>query len=456
MTRKFILKYVVLAGLTLNFMPVAFAQAGGKSNNANALNSVVKVEATFKNGRTAVASGWIIEPRSDKRAGAGMIVTRLTSVTGAKKLQVVENGSVQTRDASVFRLSRESGLAFVEVRGLNGAALSINSQNAIGMGDNVEVLGFERNNDRFTRVRWSIDSTSDGERVGDSTQLPVAVLRYAAQPVPGLIGGPVVNKCDQVVGALVGEGGKTNTVVAPSAILKAANIAQIIVKTSPECPLESVDEGAVPAKPILQSTADSSINDDKVNSPDKRRNWFMELLDKLFGLSDAAQIILLTIAIISLIAIVGILVNHFIKNGWGKNKDNTDTIGNGNTIVSQDITYNIGKTGLHLTGRTKDGRVEAELSFTKSQLSKSKVMLGTEGDSFDDVTGVIADNRERPYVSRKHAVLYYEGDNYMIMDNKSTNHSRINGSIISPFSTHKLSDGDKLTLGDLDLNVRID
>ena len=52
-----------------------------------------------------------------------------------------------------------------------------------------------------------------------------------------------------------------------------------------------------------------------------------------------------------------------------------------------------------------------------------------------------------PSVSRHHATITYENGSYYIMDNKSTNGTRIEGVRVPPYEKVELTDGAILTLG---------
>ena len=55
---------------------------------------------------------------------------------------------------------------------------------------------------------------------------------------------------------------------------------------------------------------------------------------------------------------------------------------------------------------------------------------------------------EKPKVSRVHAIITFDGSRFMIRDNKSVNHTAINGYRIDPEETIALVSGDSIEMGD--------
>jgi pSer/pThr/pTyr-binding forkhead associated (FHA) protein len=87
----------------------------------------------------------------------------------------------------------------------------------------------------------------------------------------------------------------------------------------------------------------------------------------------------------------------------------------------------------------EDGRKVDEISITRAPVTIGRM-------SSNDV--VLSDGN----VSRRHAEIRQNGTDWMLVDLGSTNGSLVNGKVAKE---HKLSDGDRLTLGESELVFRI-
>lgn len=86
-----------------------------------------------------------------------------------------------------------------------------------------------------------------------------------------------------------------------------------------------------------------------------------------------------------------------------------------------------------------------------------RVMVGrSDGDDTGGDLGLdlAAFGGDKTGVSRRHAVLSWQGDSVYIEDLDSTNGTRINGLRLSPNRLYRLHDGDEIELGSARLIVR--
>ena len=58
-------------------------------------------------------------------------------------------------------------------------------------------------------------------------------------------------------------------------------------------------------------------------------------------------------------------------------------------------------------------------------------------------------------ISRQHAIILHKGDSYYIKDNKSTNHTYVNGEAVPADEEVLLKDGATITLGDEDFTFKL-
>jgi pSer/pThr/pTyr-binding forkhead associated (FHA) protein len=75
----------------------------------------------------------------------------------------------------------------------------------------------------------------------------------------------------------------------------------------------------------------------------------------------------------------------------------------------------------------------------------------------DEISGIYPDIDLTPHggdeagVSRRHAQLLHEGDAWYVLDLDSTNGTFVNGVELTPKTRSLLSDGDQITMGELQL-----
>jgi hypothetical protein len=80
---------------------------------------------------------------------------------------------------------------------------------------------------------------------------------------------------------------------------------------------------------------------------------------------------------------------------------------------------------------------------------------------FHEGSDVVPDVDLRPFdaeklgVSRQHVFIKLEGDNLVVVDNKSSNGTVLNGQVLAPGQSHPLRHGDELVLGALALQVAL-
>lgn len=100
------------------------------------------------------------------------------------------------------------------------------------------------------------------------------------------------------------------------------------------------------------------------------------------------------------------------------------------------------------TGQSVHKKASASLYRTDNgkiiSLNRQELRLGKAAEQVDYC---ITDN---PAISRYHAAIVYKKNCYYIVDNHSTNHTKINGSVIPPELPVTLKHGDLISLADVD------
>ncbi|MBM7865645.1 FHA domain-containing protein [Heliobacterium gestii] len=85
------------------------------------------------------------------------------------------------------------------------------------------------------------------------------------------------------------------------------------------------------------------------------------------------------------------------------------------------------------------------------------ISIPVEGGVFGR-SGAIAPGyfADKPYVSGTHAKVYPKGNGYVLLDERSTNGTRINGRMVERGREEPIRPGDRLTLANIDFIVEVD
>jgi hypothetical protein len=103
--------------------------------------------------------------------------------------------------------------------------------------------------------------------------------------------------------------------------------------------------------------------------------------------------------------------------------------------------------GLVMSGFGSDGRtIRIELVFKSLERSGKGMSIGRDTALVD-----FALNDDR--VSRRHARLSIEDDNVVLEDLNSTNGTKINGKLLTPYTPEEIAPGDIVRFGSLELSI---
>lgn len=457
----------------------AIAEPGSADRNATAIASTVRVLAMQADGTAKYGTGWVIVPTdNENRAGAAVVITAKHILVRAQRIVVVESGAAisDQKPATVIAASSEQDVAFLEVKDLSKPALQLTRARP-NVGDDIFAAGYTNASDKGeAEGRARSASLKKGGlskyfrgKSDDSAQAPVDQVEFDAPVQAGFSGGPVLNSCGRVIGLTLSDGGhiplgeNANVAIAQGVasgvaadeIVRAARSASINVTASESaCPTV----GTPPPPPICKAAFTTTDESGAPCTPIEPTPW-QKFVHKLSGPAG----IVLAIAILAvLIVIIGVIFWLLRRRSTGSviiGSQPIDAMQGGSRLSDSGGSKSsqtgggsgIGGRTLRLNGRGPGGE-PIELRYSADQLAMTSVMLGVEGDS----NGRIPDHRSKTLVSRQHARLGFDGRNFTITDNKSTNRTVVGKEVLEPFAKRTIVSGDTVTLADVLLNVTIE
>lgn len=424
-------------------------------------NSTVRVVTQYRDRSTSFGTGWVAATADPRNANNAVIVTALHNVRGARSITVVEANSSASFEANVRATDDDRDIAFLEVRGLRNGGLALRVTPVVPpVGQELRTTGYAIASDQPSRREAAEISgvllgaysrtIPDPQPIGDA-DVGVAQFQHSINLSGGFSGGPVIDKCGRVVGFNLSNGGVRipglpfdpspgiSFAVASAEILKAAqdNGIRLTEDASP-CP----DPAAAAA------TAAAPSNTNEVGVAPAGEPWTQRLMSSLRGRTGLALII----GLLALVAI-GVAAWLFFGKSGGSQSVVAPTVKPETTRVTVGATGPLDGGGsartLTLSGRGAGGE-PISLRFAADEIQERARSLGTEGQAH------IPDHRAKTLVSRLHAEISFDGDQFYVQDLKSTNGSKLDGQELPPFDKRRLHDGATITLADVTLNAQID
>ena len=445
------------------------------------IDSTVRVLALLPNGTTNMGTGWVIE-EADRanRAGGAIVVTARHLVNGAVKVTIVEPGSSITdqRAAVVHAATPERDLAFLEVKDIAEPALTI-TRSVPNVGDTVRGIGYSSASDeneangRAVRASPKLGGLSKVFRgnIGPGASAPIDQIEFDAPILPGFSGGALVNDCGQVIGVMVKDGGHIRLgeghqiatasgvalAVASDEIITAARDAGInLTVTNSVCDAHALS--TTPPAPPPTPCSKPFITSENGRGCIKKPPTPLEKVIHSVGGPTGALVI---VALLALAVILGTLAMMFSRRrayqGGGiavavAPAPALDTSQPFASLPSSDTpSAPPAPRSIRLTGRAPLDDV-IDLRFTAEELAGPGLVLGVEGDD----RAKIPDRRKETHVSRRHANLRFDGRNFVVIDLKSSNGTKVSGERLTPNVPRYVVSGDRLELADVILNVTTD
>ncbi len=415
--------------------------------------STVRVIARYRsNGRVIFrhGTGWIIEAADkENNAGLGTIVTAAHVVNGAYRITITENGSDDAIVATVKAIDRKRDLAFIEVKDLSGSALTL-TQKLPKLGQSLKTFGFTAASDRETEERHAKSASLKSGTLSETNRREGA-LDYIEHDIPinpGYSGGPLLDNCGRVIGLNFRVGVQRGSLGLPSVapgvsiamgtneIVKFAGDENVgVQRDDSECGEKAAVVVPIERKKPTDTTGTKSSESEPTDQ----------------GFSSNQIIAAIVVGLGLLITALAILL--FAK----KNKtaaepepapipSKTSVDGGANTTTS----HHHGTT-ISLSGRDPSGN-PIDIKFASSEAQKDGLWIG--GDP-TEVTGHISDDRSNRLISRVHAKIGFDGSNFTVMDNKSTNGTFIGNRKLKPMSVEIIKSRDVIKVADISLTVHV-
>lgn len=471
----------ICAAISLSFALIpssAISQGDGGPafKSEDVINSTVRVVAyDSKKNRLGWGTGWIIAPSDEaKRAGNAIVVTTWNTIRGASKggyVKIIAGGGGDELPARIRSLKDETkidfDLGFIEVKGLSAPALKI-ARSVPDSARPVYSSGYSYVADTNEATQWSAKASIQSGTVSKvfeggmtrASQAPVNQIEHNAPLDPGYSGGPLIDRCGNVVGVNTKDGGIRIGEDIPVNLSKGSRFALendelISIANQEGVPFETAsgDCGGAAAAPVLAAAAATSAP----STPPSQ------------GFAKSLRENTLLLGGLLVLALGALAFGIWRMMSDGKQPQPAPTRAPADlatraagtsappvapkpqpaTATSTKGTALVGPT-IELSGRGPDGK-PLSFKFSSEDLGKAGKSIGSDPALVD----VAIDGREDYKVSRNHAKLGFDGRNFTLEDMKSTNKTKVGGAVLEANSPHALVQGDEIEFADIKLKVSI-
>lgn len=437
----------------------ALVQAQVEPDLQPVLNATVRVQ-TKPAGRNA--TGWVIQEADPvNRAGAAVVVTSLNVVE--PKQQITVDGKA----AIVLASDTDRNLVFLEVKDIAAKALPL-THVAPKPGQSIWASGFNRPADDAQSAAAPVSTIKRGSfsreyrgLISTEARADVDQIEHDAPLIPGFEGGPLIDQCGRVIGLNMKSGGKpvprsglviqsgnTNmNALKGTEIIAFANTQRVqFAANDDDCSKPAAASSPGVTSPVTAPVPATGKGQSIVS-------WLKE------------NVLIAALGVLGLLAVGFGIFSIARPKGAAGVAEPTPPMTNYRTIqpptalpdaTAESAAPEVVAGGttrereLRLTGRGPAGE-PIDIRLYQSALAAKQVVLGV-GDGADEK---IPDNREQYKVSRMHAILSVSGDDFVIEDNKSLNHTYVGSSELKPHEPVKLVHGDVVRLADVELKVSI-
>lgn len=472
------LKKIALAAAVAGLTVPGGLVAQGDPNLDQVINSTVRIEAE-STGREG--TGWVIQASDvQNRAGAAVIVTAYNLIEKSSVIQVIEPSTGDELDATVLDTDTDRNLAFLEVKDIQAAALPL-TRSAPRIGSSVYAAGFNEDADDSERAKAATATVKRGV-LSREYRGPISVpearadvnqLELDASLIGGFEGSPLVDACGRVVGINMKSGGKVGRRSAMRIkdgdneinALKADEV--IAFARTARVDYTDQDSGCNGAPTTTQASA-APVGDGSGTEAVSEESTATESTEAggnaaLSWIKD--NIVLVALLLLGLVAaLFGIIMltrrdeSEVEEAPMGGTHLGTirsepspaDEVEGGTALIADTRTPTDKELEIRLSGRGPAGEA-IDIRLYKSAVEAKPAMLGVGGNADHRID----DNRPDHKVSRMHAMIGHDGNDFFVEDNKSTNSTKVSGQPIEPHTPTKLVHGDTLTLADVELKVSI-
>lgn len=459
-------------------VPVLSQSDGGPVfKSADVINSTVRVVAyDARKRRIGWGTGWIISPSDEAgRAGNAIVVTTWNTISGASGggyVQIIPGGGGEELPARIRSTKPETkkdfDLAFIEVKGLTAPALKI----AVSVPDSARPVyssGYSFVADTNEAKQWSSKASIQSGTVSKifeggmtkSSQAPVNQIEHNTPLDPGFSGGPLIDRCGNVVGVNTKDGGIRIGEDLAVAMSKGSRFALendelISVANQEGVPVEkaAADCGSLAASAMAPPSVAT------VATKEPPRSFVKSLRESTLAI---AALVILALAALAF-GIWRMVVGSKVQSPQSRlepapvtrapapstsapepRREPTAVPG---TVVAKGTAL-VAPT-IELSGRDSQGK-PLNFKFTADEVGKAGKSLGSDPAQAD----MAIDSREDYKVSRQHARIAFDGRSFTIVDLKSTNKTKVGSTQLEPNVPQVLVQGDDIQLADIRLKISI-
>ena len=457
----------------------AFSQSDGGPifKSEDIIRSTVRVVAyDSAKRRIGWGTGWIISASdNDKRAGNAIVVTTWNTIRGASGggyVQIIPGGGGAELPARVRTTKPETkndfDMAFIEVKGLTAPALKV----AASVPDSARPVyssGYSFVADTNEAKQWSAKASIQSGTVSKvfeggmtrASQAPVNQIEHNTPLDPGFSGGPLIDRCGNVVGVNTKDGGLRIGEDLPVALSKGSRFALekdelISVANQEGVPFVAADgdcSAAGAAAPVAAAAATGAAEP----APSASESSAASALGENKLAIGALVLLALALVAFGLRRIFGakpaprpeseLARENLRATGTAVPASAPQAPAAAQTAVKG--TALVGPT-IELAGRGADGQAMS-YRFASSVIGKSGVSIGSDPASVE----ACVDNRTDYKVSRLHARLGFDGSNFTLEDLRSTNGTKVGGEKLEANKPKVLVQGDDIEFADIKLKVSI-
>lgn len=462
----------LLALLASSMVPTGAAQAAEKVSDYEQIReSTVRIVVTYRSGgrnRLRYGTGWLVESvDAENNAGLATVATAAHVVRGARRILIIEDGSTDGVNAEIKAMDNDRDVAFLEAKDLRGQALTM-TQVRPKLGASLTTLGFTRASDREDEERAAAEASLKSgilsrELRGEKS---LDLFEHSIELNPGYSGGPLLDECGRVVGIVVrsggyldlGEAGAISTsqdigfAIAANEVIKVAGDENVeFTRDDSECGVKEAPVETPTDTPTGANSLDATDDTDSGSAFDGSGNGLIAGAIIALGLLIAAIAIFLLMrrspSSVSQGEVEPAPAPAPAPVPSGSDSTTTSIVGGG--AASKTSVASVSQ--INLTGTDPQGK-PISIAFGSGDLAGSGALLGANRST---VAGFVDDQRGQRLVSREHAHLSFDGQNYQVTNQDATNGTFVGSRKLGPAETLPLKDGDTLTLADVALTVSI-
>jgi len=464
---RIVRRAVLAAGAALAIVTGARVDAAPERDNFEFLQtSTVRVVARLPRGLRQGTGFVIVTADAARNANNAVIVTAFHVVRGAQRITVVEANSGEELDANLRARDLDRDIAFLEVRGMRNGGVPLQVTGVVPpIGQELRTTGYSDASDQTGRPAAEISGVLLGaysrtipnpRPIWRLADVGVAQFQHSIPISVGFSGGPVIDKCGRVVGFNVSNGGTQldgtilnlepgiSFAVSSAEIIKAAQDNGIRLTEDPSlCP----DPAAARSAAAADQNATGETGATAPGGGDK--NSLLGFFQSRTGLAVVVGAFALLALGLSLWLFFGrssrarVVVSEPPPEPRDSIRLRTAATGQPAELLSAPTRT------LTLRGSGPQGE-PISLRFTSDELQSSPRAMGTESEAG------IPDNRPKPFVSRTHAEISWDGESFYLKDLKSMNGTQLDGQELKPLEKRRLHDGASIKLADVVLTAQID